>query len=523
MLRSPLLILLLLAVLAVAIILLATKFGIGVTPDSTVYLDAARRLLDGNGLTALSSSGEFKPLTHYPPLYSCSLALAGFMVGSIETAARWFNAVLFGATVFVSGLTLRRYAPSSLWLPILGSVFTLTANDIVSIHTFALSEPLFLFFVLNALLCLSIHLERTDGTSLFCSAGLTALALMTRYAGVALVLCGAVVLLLLSQRGLRRRLIEVIEFGAISCVPAAIWSLRNKLVGGGATDRPLMFHPLELRQLGSALQTFASWLLLGKIHLDYRIVLFGVEVILLTGLVVYLIRRRRTLAPDHLYQKNRIDKLPHVLSIFTGCYLGLLIFTASFVDADTVFDARALVPLHLVAIALVLCLSYKLLGPLTSSGSYRTATVCFAIIFVTSYSVRAAKWFVLTRQDGQIYRSNAWQQSAAISSVKRLPPGTVIYSNGYDAIYYLTGQPAIYVPEKIVHGTGRQNLSYEDEVSRMRERFETGGAVLVYFHTLPERWFLPSEKELVGELKVRPIAQTSDGVLYSRSKEAFMK
>ena len=34
------------------------------------------------------------------------------------------------------------------------------------------------------------------------------------------------------------------------------------------------------------------------------------------------------------------------MGIFIFCYLALLIFTICFVDADSVFDARALVPVH---------------------------------------------------------------------------------------------------------------------------------------------------------------------------------
>ena len=63
-----------LAMFGVWAILLATRPGIGVTPDSTVYIDAARNLAAGHGLTAFAADGQSRPLTHYPPLYPSMLA-----------------------------------------------------------------------------------------------------------------------------------------------------------------------------------------------------------------------------------------------------------------------------------------------------------------------------------------------------------------------------------------------------------------------------------------------------------------
>ena len=57
----------LLAMVGVGTMLAATRFGIGVTPDSTVYLEAARNLSNGDGLLALTGTTELTPLTHYPP------------------------------------------------------------------------------------------------------------------------------------------------------------------------------------------------------------------------------------------------------------------------------------------------------------------------------------------------------------------------------------------------------------------------------------------------------------------------
>jgi hypothetical protein len=522
----------LLAVLAILIVWLATRFGIGITPDSTVYIDAARNLLDGRGLIALTGNGEYKPLTHYPPLYPAVLAMftrAGLLLAevSIETVARVVNSFLFGANVLLVGFAIRDYVRDSYWLPVLGALLTLTAPDIVGIHTFALTEGLFIFLSLSGLLSLSRYLQTKQGPWLVVSAVAIAMALLTRYVGIALIFTGFFLLLIVNASTLRRRCFEALTFGLISCAPMALWVIRNTRLGSGASDRELVFHPAGLRQIVAGFSTVSSWLLLGKVRTDLRIIFFVVEIAAASLFVYYLLRRRRSLA---LVQKNHLantasgetlrprrgsSPLAIILLVFTVCDLGLLIFTASFVDADTVLDARALVPVHVAAIVLVCGLAGKTFELFRERSAIQTTVLALAIVFVASYSLRGAIWFIQTRQDGQGYASRAWKESQTIARIRNLPAGVPIYSNGYDAIHYLTHRPAIYIPEKVKHGTARVNENYEAEVESIGRALKERSGVLVYFNKFPERWFLPSEAELKQQLNVPSVQTYSDGSVYT--------
>jgi hypothetical protein len=522
-----------LAFLAAVAIWFATGSGIGVTPDSTVYIDAAQNLLNGRGLVALTASGELKPLTHYPPLYPSVLALVGLFGLSIETAARLLNAFLFGANVLLVGIALRRFSRESFWLPILGALLTLTAPDIAGIHTFALSEGLFIFLAISGLVSLARFLETKRRAWLVASAGFIGLAVLTRYVGVALVFAGVFALLFVNGRDLRRRFFDAVNLGLIACAPMGLWTIRTAHVAQEAIDRRVIFHPITLRQIISGLSTASSWLLLGKVRKDYRVIFFVIEVLVAALFVISLLRKTRvkTLAEtdnrDRAATGERIEhregrdlsRLPVVLLLFIVSHVGFLIFTAFFIDADTVLDDRALVPVHVAAIMLVCGFAWKLFASLNDNlkgnRAIRIALVILAMIFTASYSLRGGRWFLQVRQDGQVYASRAWKESETIARVKNLPSGVPIYSNGYDAIYYLSGRPAIYVPEKTNHNTGRPNENYEKEVAKMRRDLEQGNAVLVYFKTLPERWFLPSEAELVQRLRPRSVKPTVDGSIFS--------
>jgi hypothetical protein len=506
-------ILIILGAIGVLALLAATRFGIGITPDSTVYIDAAHSLMRGDGLSVLSgTSNDLKPLTHYPPLYSCLLALIGTLGVGLPTAARWLNSVLFGANIFLVGLIIGTYARQVFWLPVLGSFLTLTAPDVLLIHSFALTEPLFICFVLIGLLCLAFYIDNQQRRFLIAASVAMALSFLTRYVGIVSLLSGLVVILIFNSASLRRRLMDAVVFGVISCTPIGLWAVRNHFATGGATDRQFVFHPVPLHQLVSGSSTIAWWFLLSKVRTDIRVTALLLEVAAIAGLTIYLVRRRRRMRLDS--EKRSLANLPHILLVFIVLDLGFLVFTATFIDADTVFDHRSLLPVRVAALAVVPCLARNVYLRSQPSRLIRLTFVALAVIFAVAYSVRGAKWLLPARRDGQGYASRTWRESATIAQVRSLPAGVPIYSNGYDAIYYLTNRRAILIPERTIHGTGHANVNYDLEIEKMRDDLREHNGFLVYFDTLPERRSLPSEGELKERLSLRLAAAESDGSIY---------
>ncbi len=95
------LVLIVAALLAVAIVLIATStYGSGISRDSVGYIAAARSIAAGEGV--LSYNG--KPLVIQPPLFPAVLAAASAISGADAVpAARILNALLFGLIVYLSG------------------------------------------------------------------------------------------------------------------------------------------------------------------------------------------------------------------------------------------------------------------------------------------------------------------------------------------------------------------------------------------------------------------------------------
>jgi hypothetical protein len=94
------------SVVGATALLFSTRWGIGLSPDSVVYIASARNLLSGFGLSVSFTTGEFLPLTHYPSLFSAGLAGLGFVGIDPLDRARWLNALIFGANITLLGIVV---------------------------------------------------------------------------------------------------------------------------------------------------------------------------------------------------------------------------------------------------------------------------------------------------------------------------------------------------------------------------------------------------------------------------------
>jgi len=77
-----------LSVVGGASVLTATRWGIGASPDSVVYVGVARNLLEGRGLTVPFGGAGEALLTQFPPLYPATLAGLGLLGVDPLVAAR---------------------------------------------------------------------------------------------------------------------------------------------------------------------------------------------------------------------------------------------------------------------------------------------------------------------------------------------------------------------------------------------------------------------------------------------------
>ena len=215
----------------VALILLReTTYGVSLHWDGINYIAVARNILDGDILHGFQE----KPFTRWPPLYPILLALTSFFVFDPYDVAGPVSAALFGLTIFVAGIWMRQRLASR-FLVIWGFLALMLSIPLTWMATWALSEPLFILVAVLALVRTDEFLIEGKFSSLIWAAVFTAMACLTRWTGVTVIM--TILPLLVLQRGVRitEKTRRIAIYSVISTLPVGLYMLRNVLLVGHPT------------------------------------------------------------------------------------------------------------------------------------------------------------------------------------------------------------------------------------------------------------------------------------------------
>lgn len=483
-------------------VLIATRWGVGLNNDSVAYIAAARDLLHGRGF----------PTAHWPPLFPAALALLGLLGVDPLAGARWLNTALFAANIVLVGLIVARYGGGLLWTSALAA-FLMLAN-MLFIHSMAWSEPLFFFLGLAGILCMAAYLDGPRPVLLLASAGAVGCAVLTRYVGGALVVTGALGLLLLSKKTPWARLIDAAVFSGVSSLPTLLWMMRNVHVAGSATDRVAVFHPVAWDNIMFGFLTLSAWLIPQRVP-DRAIIFLLLAVGWAAASVA--VRTRNGRKGDRRAPRADLARLPILLGIFIASYLGLLIVAISFVD-QALLDERTLSPVFVTGLILVSCMAADRWRSGRLSRSFRVCAVLVAGYLASLYAFHGGAVVIDGYREGFGYAAERWRTSETIRGVEALPHGLLIYSNFPNAVYIFTGRPATLIPMKIDYVSGLHVEAYSRQLFEMRDRLQQGKAVLVIFDRALQ--YLPGETKLDEDLQpLTLIKKTRDGQIY-RMKDA---
>ena len=240
------------------VLLRQASYGPGVWWDPVNYITVARNLLAGDGLVGLGSG----PWVYWPPLYPALLAGGGLFGFDPYAVAGPLNAIIFGLTVLVAGWWLRCHMHSQfLWL--WGCLSIALALPLAEIASAAMSEAVFILFVTLALTQVDAHLRGGGRATLIRAAAVSALACLTRYMGVSVIL--AVVPMLLAARVAPREKVKRIAiYTLIAAAPVALWMLRNFLIVGSMTgERNQGFYSFDFIVNEALRLAVGDWWFLG--------------------------------------------------------------------------------------------------------------------------------------------------------------------------------------------------------------------------------------------------------------------
>ena len=229
------------AILGVVLVLLhESTYGPALEWDSVTYIAVARNLSAGNGFVHPSDGNYY---VHWGPLFPGLLALVSLLVFDPHEVAGLVNAAAFGLTIFLAGRWLRRRIESRV-LVLWGCLAITLSAPLLQNAVWVISEPVFILCALIALVEIEKFLDTERHSSLVYSAIFTALACLTRYVGVTIVITIVLLLLFKSERTktLLGKVRYIAAYSVIAVIPLGIWLLRNVLLSGTLTG-PMRSDP----------------------------------------------------------------------------------------------------------------------------------------------------------------------------------------------------------------------------------------------------------------------------------------
>jgi len=454
----------------------STLNGSGLINDSIAYIAGARSILAGTGYSQVWLATELQPITHYPPLFSLVLSFVGLFGVDPLLSARMVNTLLLGVNIVLTGILGWRIFEDRFAGFLLAFLFTIS-GAIFRVHSYAISEPLFLFFCLAGFLFLEFHFMNRGKVWIVCLGITVGLAILDRYVGF--VLFGVIAAVLVLFENTWRSRLKGLGIYLISSAPLPFaWLIYNFTLTGIMADRGLNWHPVTTENLLLGIANFSHWLLpMDGLEADqimfflpgaFLLISFGS--LLLVWLVVGTVRMLKGLSSS-----LHLNPVVYTAGAFAWIYPLSVLISISLFDPTTKLQDRILTPAYLSLMIVLVGFGiwlWRLGKPMVR------AFAIFAGILLLGFWSRDFHQTVQSMQrDGQGYASRRIRESSVIRFIDEIPWNIAIYTDSPPSIYSGTGRPSFVVS---LGSEEEQHLKY---YLLINEKIRSGEATLVLFDT----------------------------------------
>ena len=429
------------ALVGFSIILLLTKHsGIGVSPDSVTYLSAARNFISGKGLVEFDGV----PLVDFPAFYPGFLGIISFITRLDPLVfGPVLNGLLFASLIYSTGALMNGfYVPSGWYKRILLSCFVLSPC-LLEIYSMLWSETIFILLIIFFIVVAKTYFETYAVRPLVILGIITAVACVTRYAGIVLIGTGGMLLILDANSPFPRRIRQVIIFSLISFSLLLINLTRNVIISGLPTGARQKGNTPFLQNIYFFGSVLSDWLPVPKNDAMVSLITIICMAICIIVFVVLFTH------------KSTYHSFESIAASFCIVYCAFMILSAT-VSRYEQFTSRLLAPIF---IPLCWGLSYWI--PKTArkfSGFKKSGIVALGILFATAFQNKqlSADYEMYDGvKDAGIpgYTEDPFPQSEIVSFIRQnkqiFKPGYTIYSNAGDAVYFFTGMTARLLPQNV--------------------------------------------------------------------------
>ena len=475
--------LVLLAVLAAALVLYASRHGVETSADSSVYVGTANSVAAGHGLNVPfryyplghvgigtpppgASAPPPTPLVVYAPLGPLLLAIGGHPIGT----GRVEDALFVALGVLVAG-ALVLAETDELWLAAAAEI-VLSFSLVFLLSDVGTTSAAF-FLAVVALAAVLRHLEAPRTALLVVAALAIGLGTVERFASGGLIVWGVL--------ALRHRRRDAITLFVLSSLPVGGWWAYEQ-VSGRSTGHYLGFHLQP--DLHDGVRTIAGWILPSNSPLKLEVV--GAAAVVAVVALLAVRTRSRT---------------ARLLVGFALVQVVILEIAITLFDAGVTLDPIEFIPIFTALVLAVAC------------ALPRTRALTVIAVVVVAASVLAGSVDLVTNPTRQ-YAQPAWVHSPIMADVRELAARAVVYTNAPDAIYLLDHRATSSIPETVDFSTLKPNPAFEAQLREIKRTLSERQGYVVYVRGL-DRSFVPSESALTHLLPLRRVRNTSDGAVYS--------
>jgi len=440
------------AIAGFIIIFLFTRHGgIGVWPDSVVYLTTAENL-HVNGKLADFAQNE---VIEFPAFYPYFLNALTLITGLKPLVfAPVLNAMVFALIIYLSGNIMEQFSYRSKWYKSAVLSCIVLSPGLLEIYSMVCSETFFILWLLLFIMAMHQYFQSYDRKALITAAVIASLASVTRYAGITIIGTGGILLLLNMNLPLLRKLTDILLYTVISPLLLIINLTRNYAVSGtmtGNRERSLTSVYENLHNVGSV---FYDWLPFLSGHYNGA-----------GWVAIFLILALTFVCTKHFLKNHSLTTYENIAAVFSLLYVLFIVVTASISRFETL-SSRLLSPVFITLIwncsNWIVSLSQRI-----NYSQKKWIVALGAIIFLSfQYGQLAADnetWDGVKDAGIPGYTEDQWKYSETVLFIQKdsipFKKGYTIYSDANDAIYFFTRRQGKFLPHKESYSQLRQFLN----------------------------------------------------------------
>jgi hypothetical protein len=476
-----------------AIYLYTSYSGVGLSPDSIMYASTATNIQAHGSLLTFNKT----PLVFFPVFYPFFLGVIQF-ISRVDpiTAGSVINSCLFAAVVFTSGWIMEKFISHARIYKWLILIAIILSPGLLEIYSFLWSETLFILETLFFIIAYRHYLQTHSTKALLTVSIITAIACITRYAGVTIIGAGGLMLLLDNELPIRKKIRHILAYGFISISLLVANLIMNRINTGLSTGtREPSITPFvdNLHYFGTVI---CDWAAFRTDAADpYAALISSVVFIALIGILGWKTWKRR------------IDSVENIVIAFAVVY-GLFIVISASISRYERINSRLIAPMFVPL--LIACTSWvpdvlRLIQ--IKWAKYVLSSVAVLMMLAFEYSTVLVDY---QRYDDEMdfgvpgYSDDSWNKSEFVVYLKHhqkmFKPGIPIYTDADEAVYLFTGMSSTLIPHKL-------------QTDRVQKFYQEKRFYMVWFDNLYNSELI-SLPDIMAHKKLVKIGGVKEGEVY---------